>query len=342
MTSLALTPRPVADSADQLLDGVRHLGQFVPAEARSTARFERVEIDGRPGVVKYVHPDLDVFMRVSGDLGCIPRRVWAAGLMDTAPDVILNATIGVAPWGRNGWGAALLMEDMSAALVPPGDEPVDPETHLRFLDAIAALSASTWSPSPGALGPLDLLPQGERWGFFGSDRLQGEEHVGWPEAVPRIAIEGWQRFDSLVPGDVGEVVRSLARDPAPLAAALARTPLAFLHGDWKMGNLGVAPDGRVVLLDWTYCGIGPVAHELAWYLALNRARLPIGHTKESTIDDLQAALGRRGVDTATWWERQVELCLLGGLVEFGWEKVFGPPEELAWWVDAGRRGMAWL
>ena len=52
----------------------------------------------------------------------------------------------------------------------------------------------------------------------------------------------------------------------------------------------------MILLDWAYPGEGPVAHELAWYLALNRARLPVGHSKESTIDDLRSALERRGVD----------------------------------------------
>jgi aminoglycoside phosphotransferase (APT) family kinase protein len=42
-------------------------------------------------------------------------------------------------------------------------------------------------------------------------------------------------------------------------SASATTPTTFLHGDWKLGNLGVAP-GRTVLLDWTYPGIGPIAY----------------------------------------------------------------------------------
>ena len=33
-----------------------------------------------------------------------------------------------------------------------------------------------------------------------------------------------------------------------------------------------------------------------------------------------------------WWERQLALCLLGALVQFGWEKALGGyDEELAWW-----------
>ena len=85
MNATHCQPRPVAASVDELLDGVRRLGPFVPADARSSATFERVEIDGTPGIVKYVHPDHDFIMRVGGDIGCLPLRVWAAGLMDLAP-----------------------------------------------------------------------------------------------------------------------------------------------------------------------------------------------------------------------------------------------------------------
>ena len=53
--------------------------------------------------------------------------------------------------------------------------------------------------------------------------------------------------------------------------------------------------GRTVLLDWTYPGIGPIAHDLAWYLSLNRARLP--ESKEESIDALRGSLEHRGIDT---------------------------------------------
>jgi hypothetical protein len=93
-----------------------------------------------------------------------------------------------------------------------------------------------------------------------------------------------------------------------------------------------------VLLDWAYPGQGPVCHELLWYVALNRARLPVGHTKESTIADFRAALVRHGLDVEPWWDEQLGLCTVGTLVQFGWEKALGDDEELAWWVDAAREG----
>jgi thiamine kinase-like enzyme len=139
---------------------------------------------------------------------------------------------------------------------------------------------------------------------------------------------------------VRELVLGLRRDIAPLVDALQRTPSAFLHGDWKMGNLGLGRDGRTILIDWTYCGAGPICHELGWYLALNCARLP--HSKEEAIAAMRASLERYSVSTRGWWETQLDLCLLGTLVQFGWEKGLGDDDELGWWCDRGREGGARL
>jgi hypothetical protein len=48
------------------------------------------------------------------------------------------------------------------------------------------------------------------------------------------------------------------------------------------------------------------------------------------------ALVRHGIDVSGWWDRQVALCLLGGLVQFGWEKAFGDDTEFNWWCDHAR------
>lgn len=142
------------------------------------------------------------------------------------------------------------------------------------------------------------------------------------------------------PADVVEVIRLLRSSSQALVDATAATPRTFLHGDWKLGNLGVDPEGRTVLIDWTYCGEGPICYELGWYLALNAARLPV--SKEDTIAALRAALERHGVQTGGWWERQLGLCLLGTLVLFGWEKGLGGDAELGWWCDRAREGAALL
>ena len=50
-----------------------------------------------------------------------------------------------------------------------------------------------------------------------------------------------------------------------------------------------------------------------------------------------------GIDTEPWWDRQLALCLLGALVQFGWEKAFGGyDEELAWWETKSVQAAALL
>ncbi|MGE3619720.1 MAG: aminoglycoside phosphotransferase [Acidimicrobiia bacterium] len=331
-TDQHLLPRPVAGSVDELLAGGRRAGPFHTAESRSGALFDRVELDGAPRVVKYVDLDHDFLLRVMD----APRpgllRAWELGLMDLAPDAIDHATLGAAPWGHR--GVALLMRDVSAELVPAGDDPIPEAHHRRFLDHLAALAAATW----GWHDEYGLVPMATRWGFFGTQALAREEALGFPEQVPEIAVTGWRRFAERVPGPLGRLVDELRRDPTALVDAVADTPWCFLHGDWKLSNVGAAAGGRTVLLDWAYPGFGPVCHELSWYTALNRARLPVGWTKESTADELAAALGRHGVSTDGWWDRQLSLCHLGALVQFGWEKALGDQDELDWWCDAAGAG----
>jgi hypothetical protein len=335
----ALVPRPVATSVDELVADATERVPFDPADRRSGTRFEHVVIDGERYVLKHIHLDDDFTMRVSGDLGCRPLRVWEHGLVDAAADVIDHAIVGAARGdGRNGWGAALLLRDVSDELVPIGDTPLSAEQHQRFLDHLATLSARMW----GWRDDIGLLPYAARWGWFTPTMIEAERALGWPEAAPRLASEGWVRFAARVPSSVHDVVRSLLRDVTPLVDALRSTPQTFLHGDWKLGNLGTAADGRTVLLDWAYPGEGPVCAELAWYLALNRSRLPVGETKETTIAAFRDALTRAGVETGGWWDRQLALCLLGAVVQFGWEKALGDDDELGWWCDRVGAGTRFL
>jgi hypothetical protein len=334
----AVRPNPLAGSVEELLAGARRLGPHRTGTTRSGAVFEAVEVDGQRCVVKYVHPDLDFTMRVSGDVGCRPRRAWELGLVDACPAAIDHATLGAAPWGRSGFGVALLMRDVSGELVPEGDEPLEEAQHERLLDHLAGLSAATWGWRDDDAAPA-FLPYRLRWAWFSPAVLATEAELGFPEPVPRIALDGWHRFAERVPRRLAEAVRDLHADPRPLADALRTTPSTLLHGDWKLSNLGLAADGRTVLLDWAYPGEGPVAHELAWYLALNRARLPVGWTKERTMERFEESLRAHGIDTAGWWDRQLDLCLLGAVVQFGWEKALGDDAELGWWTAVALDGL---
>lgn len=337
MPSETLTPRPVASSVAELLRGATHREPFLTSDSKSGSGFERVVIDGAPHVLKHVHPDRDWTMRFNHDVGCNPVQVWAAGLMDALPERIDHATVAVAGGlGRNGWGGAILMRDAGPELVAPGGAPLDPAAHARHLDDMAALSARMlgWRDTVG------LVPLAARWGWFGPRCLDAEAARGWPDPVPRVAAQGWERFAERAPRDARAVIDELRRDPSPLVAAAGRTPMTFVHGDWKLGNVGTARDGRTILIDWTYPGEAPPCYELAWYLALNSARLPA--SKEDTIAGFDAALRRHGVDTAPWFARQSALCLLGALVIFGWEKALGDDAELLWWCRRAVAGAEFL
>ncbi|MGH8825773.1 MAG: phosphotransferase family protein [Jiangellaceae bacterium] len=332
-----LTPRPVAPSLDELLAGAGARQAFLHSDSKSGSAFERIVIDGEPHVLKQVHVDEDWTMRFGGDVGCHPVQVWAAGLMDTYPDRIDHGVVGVASGlGRNGWGGAVLMRDMSAELVPAGDDALPLERHLTYLDDLAGLSATMlgWRDDVG------LVPLASRWSWFNPACLQVEAERGWPDPVPRLAADGWTRFAQRAPAAVTAIVDDLRHDPGPLVEAALTTPTTFVHGDWKLGNVGTARDGRTILIDWTYPGEAPPAYELAWYLSINRARLP--HSKEDAIAAFGAALERHGVATRGWYERQVAVCLLGSLVVFGWEKALGDDAELAWWCDRVPDGAACL
>ncbi|MGH9148886.1 MAG: hypothetical protein ACRD0F_00915 [Acidimicrobiales bacterium] len=88
-------------------------------------------------------------MRVSGDFACRTVRAWVAGLLDSAPELVDHAIVGAAlGHGRNGWGAALLMRDVSAELLPAGDLPIPADQHTTFIDHLAGFCAATWGWRP--------------------------------------------------------------------------------------------------------------------------------------------------------------------------------------------------
>lgn len=335
---LMLRPRPVASSLEELLADAVRREPFLNADSKSGSAFERITMaDGSTCVLKHVHIDWDWTMRFNGDVGCNPAQVWASGLMDVLPERIDHGVVGVATGlGRGGLGAAILMRDLRDAIVPPGHDVLPLDQHLSYIDDMATLSARTlgWRDDVG------LVPLGNRWTWFNHASLQVEAERGWPHPVPKIAFDGWTRFAERAPADVLTMIDDLRRDPSPLVARVQETPQSFVHGDWKLANVGTAADGRTVLIDWTYPGEGPCTYELAWYLAVNRARMP--QSKEAVIARFRSSLEREGVDTDAWFDAQLALSLLAALVVFGWEKALGDDDELAWWCDRAREGVARL
>jgi hypothetical protein len=313
---------PVAVSVDELLAGVTDREPIVDGAGKSGARLERVVIGGERYVVKYLHLADDWTMRAAGDLTSATFTAWRRGLLARLPECINQPIVGAA---KDPGGSAVLMRDVSQWLVPVTDEVIPLDQHLRFLDHMAAMHAAFWDAGE----EVEVIPAMHRYLELSLWTAEAEAAIGSTQLVPRLIGQGWALLGDVAPR-AAAIVGPLASDPGPLVEALERTPQTFVHGNWKLDNLGTDAHGRTVVLDWELPGRGAALSDLAWYLAINCRRLPQG--KEAAIDAYHAALERHGIDTAPWWDAQLALCLLGALVQFGWEKAFGGyDDELAWW-----------
>jgi hypothetical protein len=298
-----------------------------PDDARAGADYQRVVAGGRSYFLKRLSPATDWIMRVTGDHVHRPYLVWRAGIMDKAPSCIDHTVVAMDVAGTGDDATlSVLMRDVGACLVPPGDAQVSLAQHDGFLTHMAGLAAAFW----GWHDDIGLTTMSQRMRFFAPDNIAAERTAADVPGPIAAAAEGWRRLPGLSAA-LWEIATLVHGRPDVVARPLGRTPATFLQGDWKMGNLGSHPDGRTILLDWAYPGAGPACWDLCWYLALNRARLP--EPKEAAIDRFRAALEACGVGTEQWWDRQLDLCMIGIMATFGWEKALGDPSELAWWQD---------
>jgi len=322
----------VARSVDELLARATDRRPLEDGAGKSGARLERASIDGEPYVVKYIDLARDWTMRAAGSLSGVSLELWRRGLLERLPDCIFQPIVSLAvdpgdPDVVPSGGSVLLMHDVGDWLVPVSDEPVALGRHRVFLDHMAAVHAQYW----GGGAEIEVVPDMHRYLDLSLWTAAAEAAIGSEHLVPRLIGQGWPLFAEVAPA-AAAVVSPLVDDPSPLVESLARTPQTFVHGNWKFDNLGTHPDGRTVLLDWELSGRGAPCGDLAWYLAINCRRLP--ESKESAIEAYRAALARHGIDTEPWWDRQLALCLLGALVQFGWEKALGGyDDELAWWEE---------
>ena len=327
---------------------------FHSVDSLSGSRFLAVATDNGRGhryILKRISVAWDWVMRATEDDRCRAVLSWQTGLLDQMPPEIDHQVVACA---RDGDGWAILMRDAGEGMIPPGDDPISVEDNRRFLDSMAALNAAFWERPERADPRAGFCSLRQR--YIALTPATGRRESGGPDPIPPLIVEGWELFPSLVAPDVARVIGALLEDPWPLCEALARYPQTVIHGDWKLGNLGIqrGPQPRVVLLDWGQVGAAPPAVELAWYLAVNSARLPV--SKDEAIacyrDSLQRRLGLRFDEG--WWRPQLELSLLGGCLQLGWPKALGAARseseqvrareraELEWWSAQVRAGARWL
>jgi hypothetical protein len=242
------------------------------------------------------------------------------------PDVIDHAIVACALYTspRGHRSAALLMRDVSDAMVPAGSAPITLELHRSFLEHMAQMHAAYFGSDEGT----ELFPVAHHYVFLTPAIAELEPASGRTDPVPPAVAGGWRMLEARHPRQA-RVLLELARDPAPLVDALSVGPTTLVHADWKLGNLGSTPD-TTILLDWDRCGYGPPLVDLAWYLAVNCDRLP--EPKEDAITAYRASLEAAGVDTASWWGAQLRAALAGGFLQLGWAEN-DDTTEFGWWSD---------
>ena len=193
-------------------------------------------IDGEPYVVKHLDHDADWTLRVAGIPGSATVELWRRGVFDELPDCFNQPIVAVAHDVRRPTVSALLMHDVGTWLVPATDDTVPVEQHERFLDHMAALHATFWERRIDVVSPTD------RYLELSPRMAAAEAAIGSDHLVPRLVAQGWPLLEEVAPA-LARVVVPLVHEPAPLVDALDRTPATFVHGNWKLDNLGTDDPG---------------------------------------------------------------------------------------------------
>jgi hypothetical protein len=319
---------------------------FKTADSLSGGSFLTVTTNGGLGprlVMKRFSYASDWVMRATADHRGRAALVWETGLLDLLPSEIVHGYLASA---REGTGWAILMHDMSPFLVPPGDSPITENDNQYLLRAMSVLHATFWDRAH--LVDVNLGFSQLEADYTALTPATGRREAGGDDPVPQLLLKGWDVLLNSVDAVLAGVLSRLADDPSPLCAALRAFPQTVVHADWKLGNLGLisGSPARVLLLDWARVLAAPSVVDLAWYLGVNSARLPV--SREETIDFyrrcLESDMGRRFDDRQ--WQRQIDLSLLGCFLQLGWSKALGAMRgstddvrlreaaELTWWCDA--------
>jgi hypothetical protein len=295
--------------------------------------------DGARFVLKRDSLARDWIARVTGDVPEL-REALLVRVRPAMPEPVTLTHLGVA---GDGGDTVLLMPDLADILIR-WEQPIDVATLDRVLAALAALHRDPWHAR---------LPAGFPW----TDRPRRLLLLTRPAAASYVAqglpfgsrfVAGWDAFDRHVEPATRALIARLTADPEPLFAALGRLPDAGLHGDLKLGNVGLAADGSVPMIDWQMTMVAPIAVELGWFLVANVAGLPLPPDEVLERYRVAAALPQDGV-----WQAQRDLAVILGTFLRGWRKGLdadagaGLPsgltaaEDLSWWatnsVEAAER-----
>ena len=285
--------------------------------------------DGARFVLKRDSLARDWIARVTADAPVL-REAQLVAAAPALPAPVRLPHLGAA---RDGDDVVLLMPDLGGTLLA-WEAPVDRSTVDRVLTALAALHAQPWHRD---------LPSGFPWTDVRRrvlllTRRAAAAYEAEGNPVGERFRAGWDAFDRHASPAARRLIDDLTADPEPLLAALGSLPNAGLHGDLKLGNVGLGDGGTTWLIDWQMTLVAPVAVELGWFLVCNVAGLPLG--PDEVLERYREAAGRPSDDA---WAMERDLAILIGLVLRGWRKGLdaeagltlptgvSAQDDLAWW-----------
>jgi hypothetical protein len=220
----------------------------------------------------------------------------------------------------------MLLNDVSAELLPDARTPLSDEQEISLLTCLARLHSRFWGPRAPTIEWL--VRPGQYCDMLAPSIVTDAKAVARLSPTLQVDVpRGWRSALSRVPS---RVARHLTCPGTEWERRWADIPRTLLHGDAKVANFAMLKDGRVAAFDWAVTGVGPCTIDLGWYLAVNASRLT--GPKDQVVSRyralLERALGKQLGDPL--WDRLEDVAVVCGARMLLWSKAIG--------LDAGRPG----
>lgn len=203
-------------------------------DGASGARLERAVLDdGASLILKLCNHETDLSMLIPGRMKPLDVQLWQEGHLDRLPDVMGHAVRGA--WQEDGsW--VLAMDDLGDRLL--SYRSVVSRRQCRQILAAACAMHDRFAGDP----PSGLWSAEDRMTVFAPRTMRS--YAAGDNALPGWCLRGWERFDSMAPADVRDLVHGIHQDPRRLARVLADLgPTTLLHGDYWTPNLAPSQAG---------------------------------------------------------------------------------------------------
>jgi hypothetical protein len=318
---------------------------FAAGPVVSGSRFERGVLgDGRELVLKHLPAEGDWLTRFSGGLGRA-RALWDDGVLEALAAHVDHAVVAML---REDDHDVVVMEDVAVHLLPRGRR-LSSDAVDGLLGGLGRLHRE-WEGSDlsGLCSPADRHR-------IAAPAFHRDDTGPDPCPFRGFVLRGWEAFSAQVPDDVSSAVFAVLDDLDALGRQLEEVvPPTLLHGDAKLGNLGLRGE-HLVALDWgELTGTGPAEMDVTWFAATSTYGGPGGGTwaVDAMPDDVFRAYETRSgrhldphaLDLACIGTLAQHGFLLAGVSALSPDSATGAraSQQLDWWVArVGRALETW-